>query len=250
MPSYGEGKSRPLIGAMFRGPGPCYGLPDTIGYQKHDCRKTRAPAYSFGFKGKYKDKDECSPGPAYLIPEKVTRDGPDGAPKYSLKGRLNAQTSFRTPGPDAYRSEDVLPLREKRAAAYSFGSRTKFSQKDNNPAPNQYSLPDLTSCRVPHKTTMPSYSMTGRSKIGGFHEDLQKTPGPGTYKIVNPKIYKQRHPEYSMGGRCAVPGDGTQKPGPGAHSPEKVYNNKKIAPQFSFGIRHSEYTAPLIFAFD
>ena len=25
-----------------------------------------------------------------------------------------------------------------------------------------------------------------------------------------------------MGGRCAVPGDGTQKPGPGAHSPEKV----------------------------
>lgn len=98
MPGYVE-KSKPMIGAMFRGPGPSYGLPDTLGFQKHDFTKSKAPAYTFGLKGKYKDKDECSPGPAYFIPEKLTRSGPDGAPKYSLKGRPNLQASFRTPGP-------------------------------------------------------------------------------------------------------------------------------------------------------
>lgn len=35
--------------------------------------------------------------------------------------------------------------------------------------------------------------------------------------------------------------DSTKKPGPGAHSPEKVYCNKKSAPKYSLGIRHSEY---------
>lgn len=40
--------------------------------------------------------------------------------------------------------------------------------------------------------------------------------------------------------------DSTQKPGPGAHSPEKVYINKPSAPNFSLGIRHSEFITPLI----
>lgn len=246
----GASEKRPLIGAMFRGPGPCYGLPDTLGFQKHDFTKNKAPAYSFGIRGKAQDKSECSPGPAYHLPDKLTRSGPDGAPKFSLKGRPNMQSSFKTPGPDAYYAEKVVPLKEKRAPAYSFGSRTRYFQKDNHPAPNQYSLPNLTASKVPHKLTMPSYSMTGRSKTGSFHEDLQKTPGPGTYKVVNPKVYKQKYAEYSMGGRHNMPGDSTQKPGPGAHSPEKTYATKKSAPNISFGIRHSEYTAPVIFAYD
>ena len=40
--------------------------------------------------------------------------------------------------------------------------------------------------------------------------------------------------------------DSTQKPGPGAHSPEKVELNKPAAPKFSLGIRHSEFVTPLI----
>lgn len=40
--------------------------------------------------------------------------------------------------------------------------------------------------------------------------------------------------------------DATMKPGPGAYSPEKVYFNKKAAPKFSMGIRHSEFVTPLI----
>lgn len=95
----GASEKRPLIGAMFRGPGPCYGLPDTLGFQKHDFTKNKAPAYSFGIRGKAQDKSECSPGPAYHLPDKLTRSGPDGAPKFSLKGRPNMQSSFKTPGP-------------------------------------------------------------------------------------------------------------------------------------------------------
>ena len=49
-----------------------------------------------------------------------------------------------------------------------------------------------------------------------------------------------------MLGRNNMPGDGTRKPGPGSHSPERVHINKRKAPQHSFGIRHSNYTAPLI----
>ena len=40
--------------------------------------------------------------------------------------------------------------------------------------------------------------------------------------------------------------DSTQKPGPGAHYPERVHINKKSPPRFSMGIRHSDYTTPLI----
>ena len=40
--------------------------------------------------------------------------------------------------------------------------------------------------------------------------------------------------------------DSTQKPGPGAHYPERVYINKRSPPKFSMGIRHSDYTTPLI----
>lgn len=72
------------------------------------------------------------------------------------------------------------------------------------------------------KRQAPIYSMTGRSKTGSFHEDLQKTPGPGTYDITEPSIYKDKAALYSMTSRNVMPGDTTQKPGPGAHSPEKV----------------------------
>ena len=46
--------------------------------------------------------------------------------------------------------------------------------------------------------------------------------------------------------RNEMPGDTTQKPGPGNYSPEKVWLHKQQAPGYSFGIRHSQYEAPLI----
>ena len=49
-----------------------------------------------------------------------------------------------------------------------------------------------------------------------------------------------------MTARNEMPGDSTQKPGPGKYSPEKVWLHKKQSPGYSFGIRHSMYEAPLI----
>ena len=72
------------------------------------------------------------------------------------------------------------------------------------------------------KKQAPCYSMTGRSKIGGFHEDLKKTPGPGAYNTTDPSTFKEKRPLYSMTSRNVMPGESTQKPGPGAHSPERV----------------------------
>ena len=52
---------------------------------------------------------------------------------------------------------------------------------------------------------------------------LLQTPGPGTYRVCNTNNYKTKQPGYSLTGRNNMPGDNTQKPGPGAHSPERVY---------------------------
>ena len=49
-----------------------------------------------------------------------------------------------------------------------------------------------------------------------------QTPGPGAYNTTDPGIIKRKAPQYSMTSRNVLPGDSTLKPGPGAHSPEKV----------------------------
>ena len=52
---------------------------------------------------------------------------------------------------------------------------------------------------------------------------LSQTPGPGTYVVVSPQVCGQRSHTYSLLGRNFLPNDTTQKPGPGAHHPEKVF---------------------------
>jgi hypothetical protein len=47
-------------------------------------------------------------------------------------------------------------------------------------APNAYGLPGMLGKTVQSaKKQAPMYTITGRSKHGGFDEDLQRTPGPG-----------------------------------------------------------------------
>ena len=125
-------------------------------------------------------------------------------------------------------------------------ARTRYRKRDSNPAANAYTLPQLIGPKIVNKKALAAYSMTGRSTIHGFDEDLAKTPGPAKYNVTNPNINRNRQPLYSMLGRNMMPGDGTRKPGPGAHSPEKVWANKKRAPAVSMGIRHSEFITPLI----
>lgn len=56
-----------------------------------------------------------------------------------------------------------------------------------------------------------------------------QAPGPGTYNTTEPQIYRDKAPQYSMTSRNVMPGDTTQKPGPGAHSPEIVSYGPTLA---------------------
>ncbi|RNA25139.1 outer dense fiber 3-like [Brachionus plicatilis] len=238
------------ISAMYSTPGPAYGLPGLMGVREHDPRSVhfKAAAYSFGVKsGKF--KDECSPGPAYYPNPRITRSGKDGTPAYSLYSRHADKNNSNTPGPGKYKPEEqkVMEGVFNKQPAYTFGVKHKYRGTDNTPAPNYYSLPGMLGKTIQSsKSQAPSYTLTGRSKIGSFHEDLQKTPGPGNYNVVYNGKYKMEAPHYSMLGRNVMPGDSTLKPGPGAHSPERVSINKRAAPGYSFGIRHTQYEAPLI----
>ena len=65
-------------------------------------------------------------------------------------------------------------MKQRSPPSYSFGSRTALGKKDNFPSPNSYSLPAVLGSKAVGKPSAASYSMTARSKIGSFHEDLQK----------------------------------------------------------------------------
>lgn len=49
-----------------------------------------------------------------------------------------------------------------------------------------------------------------------------QTPGPAAYRQTDVQVTKFKAPQYTMAARVEPPGDKTLKPGPGAHSPEKV----------------------------
>nr|XP_039270797.1 outer dense fiber protein 3-like [Styela clava] len=241
-------RKKTMIAARERGPGPGrYGLPSTVGFKGHDFTKHQKPSYSFGMRldNSMFSKD-VSPGPKYLIESRYTRHGPEGEPKYSMLARQPELRGFKTPGPGTYDNQRVHPQGERHAPKYSMSMRTRFRKRDANPAPNAYSLPQLVGPKVINKNASSAYSMTGRSKINGFDEDLARTPGPAKYDVTSPNVSRTKQPLYSMLGRNEMPGDNTRKPGPGAHSPEKVYINKTRAPACSIGIRHSEFITPLI----
>ncbi|MCI4379025.1 hypothetical protein PGIGA_G00223180 [Pangasianodon gigas] len=238
-------RPRGPIAALYSGPGPKYALPGATGLNMHDPRKWKAPAFSFGIRHR-QFSENCSPGPGYLIPSNITKIGCDGTPAYSLYSRPKDPRLFQTPGPGTYRPENTTSTTFYSAPAYSLSARTKLFRSDQTPGPAAYMLPPVLGPNSVNKRSAPNVSLSGRSKIGSFHEDLKKTPGPGTYRVVDPNMYRSKSPQYSIIGRNSLPGDTTKKPGPGAHYPEKVTSTRSKAPSFSFGVRHSEFTAPMI----
>lgn len=242
---YERTKPRRPIAAMHKGPGPVYALPSVLGYQNHCQTKRVLPAYTISSRHG-QDTEDCSPGPKYAIEKGFTRTGPDGAAKVGISGRHADLTSFMTPSPDKYPLDAAGKWTHPCPPAYSMASRTKHSKTDNTPSPNAYSLPTTLGEKCVDKSSAPCPGIRSRPGVGGFSEDLQKTPGPGAYKVPDPNLYKGRCPAVSMTGKNVLPGDSTVKPGPGSHKPEGVTANRRQAPAFSFGIRHSEYIAPLI----
>jgi len=223
----------------MKSPGPKYSLPSTIGCIGHDGGKKKAPSFCFGTRHA-KFSAPCSPGPSkYVVDPNITRRGGNGTPKYSLHQQFDPIRKFSTPGPGHDSPEKTGPTAYRSAPTYSLSSRTKKQKLQKTPGPAAYVLSNSDVGVL--VDIAPSYSMTARATVGSFHQDLRKTPGPGTYKPVDPSIFKTKGASYSMIGRNMMPTDHTQKPGPGAHCPENVRVSKIQNPQFSFGTSHMDY---------
>ncbi|KAF3688917.1 Outer dense fiber protein 3-B [Channa argus] len=238
-------RPRGPIAAQYSSPGPKYALPALTGTSQHDPTKSKAPMFSFGIRYNYSSSN-CSPGPRYLIPSNITREGQDGTPAFSLHSRPKEPKYFQAPGPGHYSPESSGKSVFHSAPAYSLSGRSKYVSINKTPGPASYSLPPVLGPKTIATSAVPSYSLCGRSKCGSFHEDLKKTPGPAAYNVVDPRVYRKKPPQYSMTGRNFTPGETTNKPGPGAHYPEHVTFTRAKAPSFSFGLRHSEYILPVV----
>ena len=52
------------------------------------------------------------------------------------------------PAANSYKTENVWPQGETKRPSYSMSSRTRYTQKENVPAPNRYSLPVLIGPKI------------------------------------------------------------------------------------------------------
>ncbi|OWK09982.1 ODF3 [Cervus elaphus hippelaphus] len=211
-------RPRGPIMALYSSPGPKYLIPPTTGFVKHTPTKLRAPAYSFRGAPMLL-AENCSPGPRYSVNPKILRTGKDLGPAYSILGRYHTKTTL-TPGPGDYFPEKSTKHVFDSAPSHSISARTKTFRVDSTPGPAAYMLPMVMG---PHTT-----------------------PGPAAYRQTDVQVTKFKAPQYTMAARVEPPGDKTLKPGPGAHSPEKVTMTKPCAPVVSFGIKHSDYMTPLV----
>ncbi|KAM9177417.1 ciliary microtubule associated protein 1B [Dugong dugon] len=235
-------RPRGPIAALYRGPGPKYKLPPNTGYILHDPSRPRAPAYTFGARLPTQQQS-CGPGPGHLVPARMTVRGPDGSPSYSIYGRPRDAAPFRTPGPGRYFPERAENLAYPSAPRHTIAPRNWGVQPERQtPGPGTYTVPSLLGSRIIGKVSAPTYSIYGRSAVGTFFEDLSKTPGPCAYHVVNPAVYKSRAPQFTMLARTSLPEDNTLKPGPAAYNVDKHRKPRG----WSFGIRHSDYLAPMV----
>ena len=98
--------------------------------------------------------------------------------KYAYFYRLNV------PGPGAYDLRSSGKMVSESAPSYTFGTRAKGRKSDNAPAPNNYSLPQIISQKHVTRKSAPQFSMVGRSKVGGFDEDLKKVQCADMYEVL------------------------------------------------------------------
>lgn len=100
-----------------------YGLPTLVGYNGHDIRKTRMPAFSLGLRTKQNYRND-SPGPNhYGLPSII--GGKDQtverAPAHSIHSKFGIKDHIAGPGPNRYGLQNFKP--GTRAPAYSMGAR-------------------------------------------------------------------------------------------------------------------------------
>ncbi|XP_025138367.2 outer dense fiber protein 3B isoform X1 [Bubalus bubalis] len=247
-------RPRGPIGALYRGPGPKYKLPPSTGYIMHDPSRPRAPAFTFGARLPAQ-QTSCGPGPGHLVPARMTVRGLDSAPAYSIFGRPRHAAPFLTPGPGRYFPERAGNAAYPSAPRHTIAPRNwGLRLESQTPGPGTYTMPSLLGPRVVGKVSAPNYSIYGRSAVGSFCEDLSKTPGPCAYHAVNPGVYKPRAPQFSMLPRTSFPQGNTLNPGPAAYNVDQVVCSFRVKGRrrhrkprgWTFGVRHSDYLAPMM----
>ncbi|KAM7115073.1 ciliary microtubule associated protein 1B isoform 5-T5 [Molossus nigricans] len=134
-------RPRGPIAAFYRGPGPKYKLPSNTGYILHDPSRPRAPAFTFGLRLP-KQQTDCSPGPGYLVPARMTARGSDSTPAYSIYGRPRLMAPSLTPGPGRYSPERAGN------AAYPSAPRHTIAPRNWGMHTEQH-IPDPGSLRLP-----------------------------------------------------------------------------------------------------
>lgn len=100
--------------------------------------------------------------------------------------------------------------------------------------------------RVPHRPGGPATSMLGKNLYGGFSADLAKSPGPASYGAYDPGLTKRRGPAFSLGARAKPARNVDNFPGPGKYSPEKVTVHLENSPRYPIGVRHSQFSMPVL----
>ncbi|XP_011308284.1 outer dense fiber protein 3B [Fopius arisanus] len=232
--------NRPKLSCLNRGPGPVYGLPPLVGYEKHDPSKYRNPAYTLRKRLASFDQT-VGPGPTYDI-AKMTRRGPERPPAFTIAGRQKTKDFNVGPGPCGYRPEGCPPMNHiPRPPAYSLKARYVVDWRSHVPAPNSYMVPSCLGPRIPDKRALGAFTITG------LHGLKAKSlgPGPAAY-IFNTNTVKRKYPAFSIKFRTTS-NLRTIGPGP-VHYP--TYNTRRNAPKFSFGVKHSECSPPPITPMD
>lgn len=238
------------IGAKFKGPGPLYSLPPTLGPNAKYIG-TRSPAFSFGVKMPLKN-ESIGPGPATFAPKINSK-----SPSFSLQGGFKktrkdgravifgsspnredpSEVDLDNPGPAKYNVTTTTSMVE-RAPAYTITSRPPEEKAAKTPGPAAYCLPNSLGTRQISVKSSPAPTIAAIR----LSKREYLSPGPAAYNAINQNKMRTSSPMYSLGARWEKdPGAAYSKtiPGPGAYNPSG--NSKPYAPSYSFRRKHSEY---------
>lgn len=261
-------KRRGPISSDFKTPGPgAFTIPSTIGDRASTnvTKGQKAPSFTFGTKPEEK-RDLFVPGPGTYNIAGLSEKGKDTVSAPTMAPKLREPEGFKTPAPGAYNPEKAEQCVLSASPMYTFGSKIRDPKPADIPAPGTYcpEKSDTVLATTPaytfgikHKDLRPDdvpapgaycperadtvLAVTPAYTFGTKPKDAKPDdfPAPGKYNVPGTDTYKNKSPAYTLSYRTNIPSDHTKKPGPGAHSPERVWMNKSSSPRFTFGIRHS-----------
>nr|QPM92669.1 outer dense fiber protein 3 [Procambarus clarkii] len=228
---------KPKDPRMYITPAPCDYSPD-----KAEAKVLEAsPSFSFGVKTEDGRPSDAPAPNSYNIPSLLgsTKEGSKhSAPSFTMSARpLPDEDKMKVPGPGSYNDSTVDKYKTVKSPSFSMGQRTTIpSDHTMKPGPGAH-------CPEKYVPSGPKFTMAPRAVE---EMDKMQVPGPGTYEAGNLDKSRVSLPAFTMAPKTNLPTDRTQKPAPNAYSPEKSESSEtKTTPQFSFGIKHSQYLGKL-----